>query len=279
MTASGESQGRKRGEIVRRSLKGDPSLHFDLYVPRSLKDHAPILVAVHGISVNSRECVQAFQPFAEERGVVVVAPRFESPTFRDYQRLGRSHLGERADLALQRLVADIARRTGADAQQIYLFGHSGGAQFAQRYTFAYPERVASTVAASAGWYAFPDHTRTYPYGIRSSPRLPGVRFAMERVLRAPMLVVVGEKDIRAHGSALRRSPRLDRQQGTTRLERARRFVDEMEAAASELGVRTVHELRILPGTDHSLSQGLAEGGLAELTFDFLFGRMAPAAVA
>ena len=267
-----ESRRFSRGKVVRRSLAGDPSLQFHLYVPDSLAADAPILVAVHGISLNSREYARAFAPLAEERGVVVVAPRFESPAFRDYQRLGRSHLGERADLALHRLVAQVRRRTGTHGERIHLFGRSGGAQFAQRYAFAHPERVASVVVASAGWYAFPDRKRSYPYGIRPNARLPGVRFRLNRPLPVPMLVVVGDSDIRRNGDALRRSPRLDRQQGRTRLERAVRFVDEMKAAAREFGVEPAQELHILAGSDHSFADGLERGGLAELAFDFLFNR-------
>jgi poly(3-hydroxybutyrate) depolymerase len=261
-----------RGKIVRRTLAGDPSLQFHLYVPHSLPADAPILVAVHGISLNSREYARAFAPLAEERGVIVVAPRFESPAFRDYQRLGRSHLGERADLALDRLVDRVRQRTGTCGERIHLFGQSGGAQFAQRYAFAHPERVASVVVASAGWYAFPDLKRSYPYGIRRNPRLPGVRFRLDRLLPVPMLVVVGDGDTRRNGDALRRSPRLDRQQGTTRLERAVRFVDEMKAAAREHGVVPAQELLILASSDHSFAHGMGQGGLAELACNFLFDR-------
>jgi len=267
-----ESRRFMRGKVVRHSLAGDPLLQFHLYVPHSLPAGAPLLVAVHGISVNSREYARAFAPLAEERGVIVVAPRFKSPAFRDYQRLGRSHLGERADLALDRLVDEVRRRTGAYGQRIHLFGQSGGAQFAQRYAFAHPERVASVVVASAGWYAFPDRKRSYPYGIRPSPRLPGVRFRLDRLLPVPMLVVVGDGDTRRNGDALRRSPRLDRQQGSTRLERAMRFVDEMKAAARELGIESAQELHILAGSNHSFAHGVERGGLAELAFNFLFDR-------
>lgn len=268
-----------RGKVVRRLLAGDPLLQFHLYVPRSLPSDAPILVAVHGISLNSREYARAFAPLAEERGVIVVAPRFELPAFRDYQRLGRSHLGERADLALDRLVDQVRRRTGTCGERIHLFGQSGGAQFAQRYAFAHPQRVASVVVASAGWYAFPDRKRSYPYGIRPNPRLPGVRFRLDRLLPVPMLVVVGDGDIRRNGDALRRSPRLDRQQGRTRLERAVRFVDEMKAAARELGVEPAQELHILAGSNHSLAYGVEQSGLTELAFNFLFDRKTSSASA
>jgi pimeloyl-ACP methyl ester carboxylesterase len=42
---------------------------------------------------------------------------------------------------------------------LYLSGHSGGAQFVQRYALAHPERVAASVLSSAGWYTFPNPAR------------------------------------------------------------------------------------------------------------------------
>lgn len=263
--------GVERGVILSRTLAGAPALEYQLYLPRSARARPPLLVAVHGISGRPRAHVRTFAQLAEARGVAVLAPHFAPPAYRDYQRLGRTHLGERADLALERLVVEVERLAGIDSRRFHLFGHSGGAQFAHRYAMAHPERVAAVVVASAGWYTLPDPRRAFPYGLAASPRLPGVRFDPERLLAVPMLVAVGERDVR-RGDSLRRSPRLDRQQGTTRLERARRFVEAMAEAARARGLAPAAELRTLPGADHAFTRsGWGRGRLAELAVDHLFG--------
>ena len=55
--------------------------------------------------------------------------------------------------------------TGAAAGPFYLFGFSGGAQFAHRYVLAHPDRVAAAGIGAAGWYTFPDSATPYPYGL------------------------------------------------------------------------------------------------------------------
>ena len=50
---------------------------------------APLVVAVHGISLNALEQVESFAAHASARGAVVLAPCFDTPEDRDYQRLGR----------------------------------------------------------------------------------------------------------------------------------------------------------------------------------------------
>ncbi len=260
-----------RGELLYRSLRGAPSLDYFLYVPRATRPRPELLVTVHGFAGNAREHARVFAPLAERRGVILLAPHFDRLSFADYQRLGRVHLGERADLALHRVLADVERLTGADARRLHLFGHSGGAQFVQRYAMAHPERVAGAVAASAGWYTFPDPNRVFPLGIRPTPRLPGVRFRSDRFLGIPMLVTVGNRDVGCD-AALRRTRRLDLQQGENRLERAERFVEAMAEAARVKGLPPSVELRRLPGASHSFAESVARDGLAELALAFLFDR-------
>jgi len=258
------------GELSRRTLNGDPALDYYLYVPRAGGRGAPLLVAVHGISRDATGQAKLFSPLAEKNGVVLVAPLFTSRRFDDYQRLGRSSRGARADRALERLIDEVARLTSARTERIYLFGYSGGAQFVHRYAMAHPARVASVVASSAGWYTFPDPRLPYPYGIAATPELPDLSLDPKAFLRVPFLVTVGDRDLERNGS-LASSPELDRQQGRTRVERARRWVTAMKEAARSRGIPAEIELETLPRAEHSFRENAEETALRELAFQHLFG--------
>ncbi|MGH0037185.1 MAG: hypothetical protein ACQGVK_19345 [Myxococcota bacterium] len=259
------------GEIRERRVPGSPAPVCDLYVPSRIRRGAPRLVLVHGISRNAREHVEAFAPFAEERGWLLIAPRFDPTTYGDYQRLGRCGRGARADRALDQLLLDVASEYPETDDRLALFGFSGGGQFAHRYLMAQPDRVAAAVVAAAGWYTFPDPARRYPYGLRTGRSLPGVRFVPTRFRRVPTRVVVGSEDT-ARDPSLRQSASLDATQGRNRVERARRWVKAMNGLASP---GPDLELRLLAGVGHDFGANL-EAGLVGQAVSFLEPYMVPA---
>jgi pimeloyl-ACP methyl ester carboxylesterase len=227
-----------------------------------------MFVAVHGISRNAPAQANLFATYAEAAGAVLVAPTFAADRFPDYQRLGRARRGARADEVLHSIVEEAAWLTGAASAQIYLFGYSGGAQFAHRYTMAYPDRVARAVAASAGWYTFPTPKRRFPYGLRPTTDLPGVRLDPERFLRVPIAVLVGEDD--GTDENLRHTARLDAEQGATRVERARNWVAAMHEAAATYHVPAQVTFEQVAGNDHSFELFMTRGRLGDRVFETLF---------
>lgn len=239
-----------------------------MYAPSSRAYEAPIFASVHGLSRNSYEQARAFSHNCETARVVMVAPKFTAEQHADYQRLGRVGRGIRADRVLDRCVTEVASLTGADATRIFLFGYSGGAQFAHRYLMAHPHRVARAVIVCAGWYTFPDTRIRYPYGIRPNRKLPGVIFNPEEFLRVPVSVLVGGNDVtRAN---LRSAERLNEQQGTTRVQRARKWVATMRAAAEAYGLEPCVTYAEVPAIGHSFTRFCERGALAERVFHALF---------
>ncbi|MEO5616601.1 MAG: hypothetical protein ABIS67_02440, partial [Candidatus Eisenbacteria bacterium] len=257
-----------RGRVLHRVLRTDPSQQYLLYVPTHAGREAPILVTVHGVSRNHEEHARLFSPHAEEHDVVLVAPLFTPERNEGYQRLGKGRTGRRADLTLDAIVDEVAKSTGADGRRFRLFGFSGGAQFAHRYVLAHPERVISAAIGAAGWYTFPDDRTPYPYGLGPSTDRSGLRLDPARFLRVPIAVFVGEEDT-GGGENLRRNPQVDRQ-GTTRLERARRWVAAMNGAARSRGLPPLTSCHEVAGIEHSFRQFMTEGGLGERVFAALF---------
>ena len=259
-----------RGQVLHRALRADPDQEYLVYVPERAARDAPIMVTVHGISRNVEEHAQLFAPYADQQGVVLIAPFFTSARNAGYQWLGTRGVAGRADRVLDAIVDEVAASTGADGRKFRLFGFSGGAQFAHRYTLAHPERVISTAIGAAGWYTFPDVRVPYPYGLGRSADRSDLRLDPAQFLRVPITVFVGKRDTTG-GESLRRNPQVDRQQGTTRLERARRWVAEMNRVARSHGLPPPASCQEVAGIQHSFRQFMKEGDLGERVFAALFG--------
>jgi pimeloyl-ACP methyl ester carboxylesterase len=258
-----------RGRLLRRALRTDPCLEYELYLPASGVAGAPVLVSAHGLSRVRNDHAGALVAACEQMGVTLLVPVFAGEQHADYQRLGREGRGPRADLFLHRCLREIGSQTGADTSQIYLLGHSGGAQFAHRYLMAYPHRVVRAAVVAAGWYTFPDPRLKFPYGIQSNRRLPGVVFDPEAYLKVPVTVLIGSQDTGA--GALRASERVVMQQGANRLERARNWVAAMRAQAAAHGMPPRAELVELAGAGHGFTDLCQQGALVERVFHALFG--------
>ncbi len=248
-------------------LPATPHLRYFLYIPKCGGKNAPVLVSVHGISRNAATHARRFSRLAEHYGIVVVAPLFDKQHFPDYQRLRRHN--QRADLALQRVLASVKNLTGADTQKIYLFGHSGGGQFAHRYTMAYPEQVAAVAIGAAGWYTFPDSTLRFPYGTAPHHKLPDLFFNARQFLRVPGYVLVGNQDT-TQDQALRNSARVNQQQGMNRTDRGRRWVNAMKRAARQHNLNTEFQFVSLPGAGHSFTECEKAGGITVQALSLLF---------
>ena len=243
-------------------------MEYLLYVPSSLDPDPRIIVSVHGVSRNSGEHAKLLAPYCDMHGAILVVPHFSEEAYPDYQRLGRAGRGRRADIALNLVVAEVSLMTQAPGDRFFLFGFSGGAQFAHRYAMAHPHRIAHAAFASAGWYTWPDPATKFPYGTRATRTLPGVRFDAEEYLQIPMHVYVGTKDTTSKG--LRRTERVDRMQGTSRVERAMRWVGAMKKTAEAHFLEPMIFFEELEGSGHSFPRTILRSGLGERLFGSMF---------
>ena len=265
------------GQVVERVLPYGSKAHYFLYVPKSAGAHPPLFVTVHGISRNAKEHATLFAPFAEKYGVVVLAPHFPEPAYHDYQRLVHREGTQRADEVLNDLIDETGKLTGAQTDRFYLFGYSGGGQFTHRYAMLHPDRIRAYAVGAAGWYTFPDPKRSYPRGIKPGPAVPvGLHLNPQRFLAIPATVFVGERDVHP-GTALRKTDKVNRQQGTSRFERGERWVEAMREAAKAQGVTGSFEFVKIPKCSHSFRRCMLKGDMGAAVFDHLFGADAGAA--
>ena len=256
------------GRVLARSLAGDPDQDYFLYVPDLVTRGSRILVAVHGASRNALAQARQFASMGERYGVVVVAPLFPADRFTDYQRLGQR--GARADQVLQAILAEVREEVGLVTQKAHLFGYSDGGQFAHRYAMAHPATVAGVVVASVGWFTFPDAGLRYPYGTAAVDQLNGLEFSAPAFLRVPMSVFVGHSDLRRDIPA-QYWRRIEVLNGSSRLERARAWVQAMATAAAGQKMSASFQLKVLPRLGGSFVASVKWAGLAERVCEELFG--------
>jgi multidrug resistance efflux pump/poly(3-hydroxybutyrate) depolymerase len=261
------------GEVLHRQTQDGSEQDYFIYRPADAAPDAPLFVAVHDIGRNAEEQARAFTAAADLYGAVVLAPRFAVDRYPNYQRLGRSRkapdIGQRADVALNSVIEEVASLLGVELPRIHLFGYAAGARFAMRYAMAHPDRVASVVIASAGSYTFPNSERRFPRGLDLGPERPGLRFDPEQFLRVPVTVFefIGD-DASSGGRKLRRVGKSGR---SGRERNGRNWVAAMNAAAERLRLEPLASLQEFEGSDHSF-QGLAEqSALANRVFEALLG--------
>ncbi|UCF93259.1 MAG: hypothetical protein JSW39_03610 [Desulfobacterales bacterium] len=228
------------------------------------------MITVHDGARDAQEQARCFAPWAARYGVVLVAPLFPENNFSDYHCLGYRGKGERADQALDQIISEVNRLTGAHTAKFYLFGFSEGAQFVHRYALAYPQRIARMVVAAADWYTFPDSATNYPFGTKKVPQLPNVRFEPAHFLKVPACVIVGDEEADRKDSLIK-SPQANHHQGPTRFDRGKNWIQAMRAAARTYALNTPYGFHVLPGCTHSFRHCMDRYRLGRLVFDFLFG--------
>lgn len=247
-----------------------PACSYFVYRPNGEYDRTRLMVAVHGITRNALEHVLLFKRWSDRLRIPIIAPLFARSAYRRYQTLGGGKGLPTADDAFDRILADAVAHLGMDAPKIFLFGYSGGGQFAHRYLFRRPDAVERAVIGAAGWYSFPDDTLAYPLGLAAGARTSALA-TIEAIDRyPPTLVVVGSKD-RMRDEALNQDPEIDRAQGRHRLARAKRWVEAMSEAAARRGRPPPCRLQVLRGASHAFASAMTTHGLDRVVIEFLFG--------
>ncbi len=221
-------------QILRRVLPDSSGQDYFVYRAGGSRRGAPVVVAVHDISRNAREQMQAFAAVCERHGAILVAPHFAAERYPNYPRLGRSRnkadRGKRADDALVAILEDVARLTGMPIGRIHLFGLGAGGRFALRYAMAFPERVAGAVIASATAFTFPDPAKRFPRGIAPGTKRKDLDFRPAEFLRVPMTVLEAADGEQARTP--RPAVRVVRSSGPSPREKARNWVTAMHEAAA-----------------------------------------------
>ncbi|KAL6890524.1 Alpha/Beta hydrolase protein [Trichoderma evansii] len=207
------------GKIPRRALISEPRVSYSLYIPPDhYKDNLqaqvngasqaavcklPLLVFIHGTLRDDSYADRGLIPFAESTPCAILAPLFpaglDSSTDLDSYKLLRSPT-LRSDLALLDMLNEVAYRwPGIDTDKIFLMGYSGGAQFAHRFLYLYPERLAAVSIGAPGSVTILDRSTSWPTGISDVEELFEKRIDTNLIKQVKIQLVVGDADVEVHG--------------------------------------------------------------------------------
>ncbi|MBN1910523.1 MAG: Ig-like domain-containing protein, partial [Pirellulales bacterium] len=237
----------------------------------------PIFVSVHGSGTIARKYSHtwyegALRADSEVESLVLVSPEFvlggryqgsENPS---YAHLSwNSNNDTQADMALLGIVDQLEALGLGDAREIYVYGHSGGGQFTERFTWAHPDRVAVGLVAAAGARCFPDEYERYELGIglnvtRPAPDGVDLPANLPEVLDTRLIYRIGENDREVIESDFQSYP-ISTYQGMTRIQRAVNMYEAMNDIAPSTGRASTslnHRVAVMEGIGHSGTSEPAE---------------------
>lgn len=226
------------------------------YKPQQWTENDPVLFVMHGMGRNAEEYLDAWQPIAEERRLLLIAPEFESKFARvitnDYQEGNLwSYFGwsnpesEWAFTVVENIFDHVNRVNGFSVDGYSIFGHSAGGQFVQRMVAAKSgARIKTAIAANAGSYSFMDEAVPYPYGLGALYPDVGSAFAKR------LIILLGELDNSADAGGRLDQTEPAMRQGGSRLERGQNFFASAEASAAQQDLQFNWRLQVVPGVGH-----------------------------
>ena len=256
------------------SAKGEPSRPTPLVAPGSnlvIDDyfvHVPpvitgrleVLVALHGMGGAGPAFGETILGRADRERWVVVAPHFAYGDWRDPGQVAREE-SARFIPRLHELLAQLPARTGLDLDpRTAIYGHSRGAQLAQRFAMVYPEQTQAVAALSAGTYTLPMREAPaggdrvalpYPFGTGDLRERFGRDLDLAALQRIPFWIGVGGDDRNPADLPRQWDPYL----GETRVARAETFVQRL----AEAGIPV--QLAVFPGAGHSLTDEMRSAAM------------------
>lgn len=221
----------------------DPRFHYWVHLPDCYYDekepHYKLLVLIHGTGCAIEEYIKQAKELADLSHTAILAPVFPGgllirDDFNSYKLLSCD--GIRYDQLLLDMVEDMGKRyPGVKTDKFFLFGHSGGGQFTNRFLFAHPDRLIAASIGAPGRPTFLNPNEDYFWGTRDFKNYFGHDVDLEAIRKVPVLISVGENDNKFIG---------DSPYGDNRVDRMKSLKKNFE----EHGIQT--ELTILPGFAH-----------------------------
>ena len=223
---------------------------------------APPLVAVHGLNREAEAMAGLLAARADATGRTIVLPIFDRLSWPRFQRAA---CPQRSDWALLDLLQVLRDEGWIGAETPDMSGFSGGAQFAHRFAWLYPNAVARLCLVAPGWWTFPDARGPHPLGIGADGRGGGssafrLRANLAGFLDREIRVMVGALDVEQDKN-LRQDPAIMTQQGSDRVARARNWTAAAIRAARQLGIRPRIGFRLMNDCGHSFGDCVANGSL------------------
>jgi len=251
------------GQFVFKDKLGDPEKPIRVWYhkPDQATLDCSVLFVMHGMSRTGQRYRDAWIPFSNQYGFLLVVPEFSKEHYPGSEKynLGNMFFLHTVPIdeakwtfsAIEHLFDYLKKGFHLRAVEYDIYGHSAGGQFVHRHIlFKRDARVRTAVAANAGWYTLPTLDQAYPYGLKNS----GFNEKdLRRAFQQRLIVLLGEKDTDPNHKQLNRTP-MALQQGKHRFERGHTFYRVAEEQSRKLGIPLRWERHTVPGAVHSNSQ-------------------------
>lgn len=221
----------------------DPRFHYWVHLPDCYYDEEDpsyqLMILVHGTGCAIEDYINAAKAWADRNHVALLAPMFpgglfERDDFNSYKLLSCD--GVRYDLVLLAMIEEMKNRyPGVAVDKFFMFGHSGGGQFVNRFLYVHPERLKAVSIGAPGRPTFLNPEEDYFWGTRDFKNYFDKDIDFEAVKHVPVQITVGEFDTKFIGE----SP-----YGTNRVMRMQSLKKNLES----FGVTV--EFELLPGLEH-----------------------------
>ncbi|MHB8813087.1 MAG: alpha/beta hydrolase [Steroidobacteraceae bacterium] len=223
----------------------DGRFGYVAYAPRTRSSPLQTLVVVHGSDFHYEEMCRYFAALAEETACVVLAPLFApsgavNSDPNGFKFLRSSHA--EYDRVLLDMVNIVAERLRCARERFFLFGFSGGAQFAHRFLYVHPERLHAVSVAAPGMVTLIDPDHPAWVGTGGLGALCGNDLDLGAVRRVAVQLLVGSDDAQPHVGVAGED--VYNHAGGNRVERLRTLAANYRACS----VSVTHQE--VPGAEH-----------------------------
>jgi poly(3-hydroxybutyrate) depolymerase len=217
----------------------------------------PVVFVQHGMKRNGDEYCDFWIEAADKHGLLILAPTYSDAAWpkAEYYNNGnafgpdgkarpRESWGQ---AILARLWAALRESGITRREQVFLYGHSAGGQFAHRLASTQDRSpFCAIIAANAGWYTLPTLDRPYPEGLGGI----GLTEAdLSALLAWPLTILAGDADTETSGPSLPSQPEAV-SQGPHRFARANNYLAFARAEAARRGIPCHWQLHVVPGIGH-----------------------------
>jgi poly(3-hydroxybutyrate) depolymerase len=185
------------------ACQSDQRFSYCLYVPRDIdtSHQHPLVVAVHGTERAVQTYRDAFADLADNTRCVVLAPLFPAgvgdPNDVHNYKLIDYH-GIRFDRVLLDMIAEVGHRWPVATDRFYLHGFSGGGQFAHRFLYLHPNRLAGVSIGAPGSVTLLDRTTAWPQGTADIGTRFGIDVSLDALREVPVRLLIGASDNQPH---------------------------------------------------------------------------------
>jgi poly(3-hydroxybutyrate) depolymerase len=181
--------------------RADQRVSYCLYLPHWSEtdpERLPLIVLQHGTARTAARYRDAFRDFCDQQRCAVLAPLFpagigDPEDLHNFKFLAYGDL--RFDLLLLAIVDEVGERFPIATEKFLMYGFSGGGQFAHRFLYLHPDRLAAISIGAPGRITQLDDTLPWWLGTKGMAEVFGTTPDIAAIRDVAVQMVVGANDV------------------------------------------------------------------------------------